>query len=118
MLGDIWQVKLDELSHERGLAEAEGKELKAAYKYLTQVIRNRDAHSYIENQRRQDFPELETILRTGVQHSRLGHEEKRALCEDWPPMTSPLKTSAGPRVCLSCRCGKGWPGEAQHTMET
>ena len=62
MLGDIWQVKLDELSHKCGLAETEGKELKAAYKYLTQAIRNRDAHSYIENQRRQDFPAAEAIF--------------------------------------------------------
>ena len=52
MLGAIWRVKLDKLSNRRGLAETEGKELKAAYKYLTEAIRNRDAHSYIENKRR------------------------------------------------------------------
>ena len=45
-LGDIWKCKLDKLSEKRGIVEAEGKELKAAYKYLTQAIRNRDAHSY------------------------------------------------------------------------
>ena len=62
MLGDIWRVKLDKLSECRGIAESESKGLKAAYKYLTQVIRNRDAHSYIENQRRRDFPAVEGIL--------------------------------------------------------
>ena len=62
MLGDIWRVKLDKLSECRGIAESESKGLKAAYKYLTQVIRNRDAHSYIENQRRRDFPSVEGIL--------------------------------------------------------
>ena len=61
-LGHIWQVKLDKLSDIRGIAETESKELKAAYKYLTQVIRNRDAHSYIENQRRRDFPSVEGVF--------------------------------------------------------
>ena len=62
MLGDIWKDKLDELSACRGIAETESKELKAAYKYLTQAIRNRDAHSYIENKRRRDFPAVEGIF--------------------------------------------------------
>ena len=62
MLGDIWKVKLDKLSECRGIAETERKGLKAAYKYLTQAIRNRDAHSYIENQRRRDFPAVEGIF--------------------------------------------------------
>ena len=61
-LGDIWKCKLDELSKKRGIIEAEGKELKAAYKYLTQAIRNRDVHSYIENERRKDFPAVEEIF--------------------------------------------------------
>ena len=61
-LGLIWQEKLDKLCQERGIAEAEGKGLKAAYKYLTQAIRNRDAHSYKENERRKDFPAVEEIF--------------------------------------------------------
>lgn len=61
-MGDIWKCKLDALSKERGHSEAERKELKAAYKYLTQVIRNRDAHSYIANQRRRDFLAVEPVF--------------------------------------------------------
>ena len=61
-LGDIWKFKLGELSKWRGIADTECRELKAAYKYLTQAIRNRDAHSYIENQRRRDFPAVEGIF--------------------------------------------------------
>ena len=61
-LGCIWKCKLDKLSIESGIAEAEGKELKAAYKYLTQAIRNRDAHSYIEHKRRKDFPAVEGVF--------------------------------------------------------
>ncbi len=61
-LGPIWEVKLDELCQELGIAEAECKELKAACKYLTQAIRNRDAHSYRENERRKDFPAVEDIF--------------------------------------------------------
>ena len=60
-LGHIWRVKLDELSKWRKLGEAESKEFKTAYKYLTQTIRNRDAHSDVENQRRRDFPSVEGI---------------------------------------------------------
>ena len=55
-LGHIWRVKLDKLSECRGVAASKSKELKAAYKYLTEAIRNRDAHSYIKNKRRRDFP--------------------------------------------------------------
>ena len=61
-LGDIWKTKLDKLSDIRGIAETERNELKAAYKYFTQAIRNRDAHSYIENQRRRDFPAVDGIF--------------------------------------------------------
>ena len=55
-LGCIWNVKLDRLSRKRKITKNKGDELKAAYKYLAQAIRNRDAHSYVENQRRRDFP--------------------------------------------------------------
>ena len=62
MLGDIWKCELDKLSQKRGISEAEAKDLKAAYKYLTQAIRNRDAHSYIEKQRIRDFPAVEAVF--------------------------------------------------------
>ena len=61
-MGDIWGNKLDDLSDRPGDAEAERKELKAAYKYLTQVVRNRDAHSYVANQRRKDLLAVEPIF--------------------------------------------------------
>ena len=61
-LGDIWRCKLGELSDKREHSEAERNELKAAYKYLTQVIRNRDAHSYVANQRRRDFWAVEPVF--------------------------------------------------------
>lgn len=36
--------------------------LLASYKYLTQAIRNRDAHTYIADQRRRDYPAVEPIF--------------------------------------------------------
>jgi hypothetical protein len=35
------------------------RHLIAGYKYLAQAIRNRDAHNYIADQRRKDFPAVE-----------------------------------------------------------
>ena len=61
-LGCIWRYKLGEFSEKREHTEAERNELKAAYKYLTQAIRNRDAHSYVANQRRKDFPAVDAIF--------------------------------------------------------
>ena len=61
-LGWIWKCKLRELSEKRGHTEVERNELKAAYKYLTQAIRNRDAHSYVANQRRRDFAAVEAVF--------------------------------------------------------
>jgi len=61
-MGEIWKCKLGDLSDRLGDAEAERKELKAAYKYLTQVVRNRDAHSYVANQRRKDLLAVEPIF--------------------------------------------------------
>ena len=61
-LGRIWDVKLDKLSRKRGIPETEGRDLKAAYKYLAQAIRNRDAHSYKRNRRRRDFPAVEGVF--------------------------------------------------------
>ena len=61
-MGAIWKYKLSELSERRGISESERKELIAAYKYLTQAIRNRDAHSYVANQRRRNFWAVEPIF--------------------------------------------------------
>ena len=61
-LGDIWQSKLDKLSDKREIPPDERKELKVAYKYLTQAIRNRDGHTYIENQRKKDFPAVKGVF--------------------------------------------------------
>ena len=61
-LGDIWKFKLRDLSEKRHHTEAEFKEMKAAYKYLTQAIRNRDAHAYVANQRRRDFLAFEPVF--------------------------------------------------------
>ncbi|MYC34112.1 MAG: hypothetical protein F4X64_13175 [Chloroflexi bacterium] len=61
-MGDIWRCKLDDLSDKLGDAEAERKDLKAAYQYLTQVVRNRDAHSYVTNQRRKDLLAVDPIF--------------------------------------------------------
>ena len=58
-LGRIWRSEIDKLAD---VSEGEKRKLKAAYKYLTQVIRNRDAHSYVESQRRKDFPAGEGIF--------------------------------------------------------
>ena len=58
-LGRIWSSEIEKLT---GIAKDEKRELKATYKYLTQVIRNRDAHSYLENQRRKDFPAVKGIF--------------------------------------------------------
>ena len=82
-MGDIWRYKLDDLSSKLGNAEAERKELKAAYKYLTQVVRNRDAHSYVANQRRKDLLAVEPIFHASIQQARAGHEGQRALQDDW-----------------------------------
>ncbi len=61
-LGDIWRCEVDKLARHRGIPDAESKKLKAAYKYFTQAIRNRDAHSYIENRRRRDFPAVDRVF--------------------------------------------------------
>ena len=61
-LDHIWKVKLNQLSQKLSIPEIERKELKAAYKYLTQVIRNRDARTYVENQRRRDFPAVKGVF--------------------------------------------------------
>ena len=61
-LGSIWRSKLDELCAQREIPPDKRKELKVAYKYLTQVIRNRDGHTYIENARKKDFPAVAAVF--------------------------------------------------------
>ena len=61
-LGTIWDTKLDDLARRRKIPNIESNELKAAFKYLAQVIRNRDAHSYVKKQRIKDFPAVEGIF--------------------------------------------------------
>ena len=61
-LGDIWKCKLDELCYKRDIPPDESKELKVGYKYLTQGIRNRDGHTYVENRRKKDFPAVGGIF--------------------------------------------------------
>ena len=57
-MGDIWRKKLDLLS----ISPAEGRDLKAAYRYLTDVVRNRDAHTYVKEQRFKDFQAVEGVF--------------------------------------------------------
>ena len=61
-LGTIWDTKIYDLARRCNIPNIQSDELKAAYKYLTQVIRNRDAHSYVKKQRRKDFPAVEGIF--------------------------------------------------------
>ena len=58
-LDETWKHKLDKLA---GIDSDNKRELTAAYKYLTQAIRNRDAHTYIEYMRRKDFPAVDGIF--------------------------------------------------------
>ena len=57
-LGDL-VCRLGELDHTE---ESEKKRLKAAYRYLSSVIRNRDAHTYVEDVRREDFPAVRGLF--------------------------------------------------------
>ena len=57
-LGDLVS-RLGELDHTE---ESEKRRLKAAYKYLSSAIRNRDAHTYVEDVRRKDFPSVEGLF--------------------------------------------------------
>ena len=62
-LDRICKFELDKLSDMRGICPDERKELKVAYKYLTEAIRNRDAHTYIENVREKDFLAVAKIFK-------------------------------------------------------
>ena len=61
-LGAIWESELYRLAGDHNLQENTFKEIKAAYQYLTQKIRNRDAHTYRRDERRTDFPAVEGVF--------------------------------------------------------
>lgn len=44
------------------LGEGECRNFRATYKYLNDVIRNRDAHTFVKDQRRKDFPAVGGIF--------------------------------------------------------
>ena len=53
---------IDKLSEQSVLIYKDRAELRAAYKYLTEVIINRDAHTYISAQRGGDFPAVQGVF--------------------------------------------------------
>ena len=61
-LGKYWNSHILVLCKLREICPEETRHLIASYKYLTQVIRNRDAHTYIEYERRGDFPAVKPIF--------------------------------------------------------
>jgi len=61
-LGKYWSKHLNVLCEKCEVDPKKASLLKACYKYFTEVIRNRDAHTYIENVRRDDFPAVEAIF--------------------------------------------------------
>ena len=61
-LEKYWTSYLPELCKRREVCHKENRRLIAGYKYLAQAIRNRDAHTYIADQRRKDFPAVEPIF--------------------------------------------------------
>ena len=67
-LGNTWYRKnkipfFDKLYKKKyRIDENECRELKVVYKYLTQAIRNRDAHTYVQNKRSKDFPAVNGIF--------------------------------------------------------
>ena len=61
-LGKYWQCHLHQLCDKRHISREDTCHLIASYKYLTQAIRNRDAHTYIAHQRRGDFPAVARVF--------------------------------------------------------
>ena len=61
-LGEYWSRYLPKLCTKQEICRKETRHLIASYKYLTEVIRNRDAHTYIADERRKDFPAVEPIF--------------------------------------------------------
>ena len=57
-LGDL-VCRLGELGQTE---ESEKRRLKATYRYLSSAIRNRDAHTYVEDVRRKDFPAVSGLF--------------------------------------------------------
>ena len=61
-LDRYWQHNLPELCKKQKICADETRHLRASYKYLSQAIRNRDAHTYVAGERRRDFPAVEPIF--------------------------------------------------------
>ena len=61
-LDKYWRIYLPELCKGPKICCKETRHLIASYKYLTEVIRNRDAHTYIADERRKDFPAVKPIF--------------------------------------------------------
>ena len=61
-LGDYWNCYLPKLCEKKEVCSKKTRHVKASYKYLTAVIRNRDVHTYIPAERRRDFPAVQPIF--------------------------------------------------------
>ena len=61
-LDRYWQRNLHTLCKKQEICADETRHLIASYKYLSQAIRNRDAHTYVAGERRRDFPAVEPIF--------------------------------------------------------
>ena len=61
-LEKYWKSHLPELRRRRRVCHEESRRLIAGCKYLAQAIRNRDAHTYIADERRKDFPAVEPVF--------------------------------------------------------
>ena len=67
-LGEYWKSNNDHTAHLKCLckkhkvAPHDRDLLIASYKYLTQAIRNRDAHTYVPEQRQNNYPLVQPIL--------------------------------------------------------
>ena len=58
----ILNNKYDDFARTRNIPKTACEELKAAYIYLTKAVRNRDAHTYVKDQRIKDFPAVKGIF--------------------------------------------------------
>ena len=56
------KAHLDALCDKRDVVPNDRKLLIASYKYLTQAIRNRDAHTYVPEQRQKNYPAVQPIF--------------------------------------------------------
>ncbi|MCE2463032.1 MAG: hypothetical protein J4F46_03830 [Dehalococcoidia bacterium] len=61
-LEKYWKEYLPKLCERQEICCKEKRHLIASYKYLTQVIRNKDAHTYIADKRGKDFPAVKSIF--------------------------------------------------------